>query len=584
MGLRLMKDAALYSSYDTVEYDSYPFQQAHPDRLATIGVLLGMNPADANGCRVLELGCSSGGNLIPMADQLPGASFVGVDASSKAIDKGLQTVAALGLRNIELRHANILHLDESLGKFDYIITHGVFSWVPTAVQDKMLWLLANLLNENGVGYISYNTYPGWHFRGMIRDVMVYHARFFDSPDTQVHESRALVDFLAKTVPVQENPYGLLLSNELKLLQEKPAYYLYHDFLEEHNSPAYFYQFANRARQAGLQYLGEADFSSMSASNFSPQVERALHEFCSVRNSNASSLSDVRAENADDLEGKGRADFQHTIGNERSELRGAKESTQEEDQVVRMEQYMDFVRNRMFRQTLLCRKGVRLDRDMNPDRIYDLYVASNARPADKCDVHSREPTVFQRPGSTLTTSEPLVKAAMLHLAEIWPRSVQFRDLVNSARRRLNPKPLVLDAERVQRECETIARPLLRCYATTHVELSVRAPSVEIEPSSSPQATRLARHQAIASNQITNLWHQSVSVSDLQRHLLQRLDGAHDREALVDFLVEQVNIGKLVVHEQGTAVNDSDRVRELLGQILETNLKQLGSRGLLMSSTP
>ncbi|MBI2478687.1 MAG: class I SAM-dependent methyltransferase [Planctomycetia bacterium] len=217
------------TSYDQVEYSSYPFQQSHPDRLATIATLFGMHPPRLDDCRVLELGCSSGGNLIPMADQLPQARFVGIDASTKAIEKGNQTIRAVGLQNIELRHADILKLDDALGEFDYIITHGVFSWVPQPVQDKILDLCAKQLAPNGVAYVSYNTYPGWHFRGMIRDVMSYHAQFFETPQRQLNEARALVDFLAKSVPTENNPYGMLLSRELELLRDKQGYYLFHEF-------------------------------------------------------------------------------------------------------------------------------------------------------------------------------------------------------------------------------------------------------------------------------------------------------------------------------------------------------------------
>lgn len=519
------------TSYDEVEYASHPFHQSHPERLATIATLFGMTPPPLDRCRVLELGCSSGGNLIPMADQFPEGKFVGVDASMKAIHKGSETIRAIELQNIELRHADILELNESTGEFDYIIAHGVYSWVPAAVQDKILDLCAKQLAPNGVAYVSYNTYPGWHFRGMIRDVMSYHAQFYDSPDKQLSEARSLVDFLAKSVPTKDNAYGLLLARELQLLKEKQGYYLFHEFLEDVNEPVYFNQFMERAAKKHLQYLGEADFSSMSASNFPPQVERMLRDVS--------------------------------------------------DDTVRMEQYMDFVRNRMFRQTLLCHSQVPLVREVRPERAYEMYVASNARPKDEINVRVREPVKFERPGSTMTTSEPLVKAAMVHLADQWPRPVYFRDLLNAARRVLSPGPVVLDAERVRREAEILARPLIQCYGTTHVELSMRGPAFTVTPPERPLAARLARYQARQSSKVTNLWHQSVTISDLQRHLLPELSGFLDRAAIVERLAEHIEQGSLIVHEQGVAVDDAPRARELLAGILENNLQQLASLGLLVA---
>lgn len=209
----------------------------------------------------------------------------------------------------------------------------------------------------------------------------------------------------------------------------------------------------------------------------------------------------------------------------------------------------------------------------------MYVASDAKPDGELAIHSRESTLFRRPGSTLTTSEPLFKAAMLHLAEIWPRSILFPDLVVAARRKLNQLPQLVDPERVNYENKVIGFPLLRCFSTTHVDLTVCPSNFEVHPGELPTASRLSRYQASLSNQVTNLCHASVRINDLQRHLLQQLDGRHDREALIEYLIRQVQTGKLVAQEQGAEVRDENRVREILAQILESNLVELAQQYLL-----
>ena len=133
-----MSSPPLRSSYDEVPYPSRPYPQAHPDRLATVATLLGLTPAPADRCRVLELGCGSGGNLIPLALTLPGSTFVGIDLSGEQVAKGCEVIRALGLRNIQLRHLSILDVDDRFGTFDYVICHGVYSWVPAEVQAKIL--------------------------------------------------------------------------------------------------------------------------------------------------------------------------------------------------------------------------------------------------------------------------------------------------------------------------------------------------------------------------------------------------------------------------------------------------------------
>jgi SAM-dependent methyltransferase len=184
------------NSYDEVPYDSNPFQQTHPSRLFTIGTLFGLRPAPVQRCRVLELACAGGGNLMPMADYLPDSEFVGIDLSAKQIADGQAIAAQLGLKNLTLRQANILDVDASYGSFDYIIAHGVFSWVPGAVRQKILDICSQRLNPNGIAYVSFNTYPGWHMRGMIRDMMRYHSGRFNQPQERVRQARALLDFLA----------------------------------------------------------------------------------------------------------------------------------------------------------------------------------------------------------------------------------------------------------------------------------------------------------------------------------------------------------------------------------------------------
>ena len=171
-----------HASYDEVPYEFRPFVRSYPDHLATIATLFGMKPQSADRSRILELGCAMGGNLIPMAINLPNSQFLGIDLSARQIADGQAMIKKLGLQNIELRHANILDVDDSYGMFDYILCHGVYSWVSPEAQEKILSICSKNLKPMGVAYVSYNVYPGWHMFGMIRDMMIYHAgRFSNSP-------------------------------------------------------------------------------------------------------------------------------------------------------------------------------------------------------------------------------------------------------------------------------------------------------------------------------------------------------------------------------------------------------------------
>ena len=267
-------------SYDEVPYPSHPIEATHPDNLHSIARLFGLAAPIPDGASVLELGCASGGNIIPLADQMPKARIVGVDFSSSQIAEGKGTVEALKLPNIELLCMDLQEFGESYGSFDYIICHGVFSWVPDDVRNRILRICRERLSEFGVAYISYNTYPGWFGRGLIRQAMLPYVSREPDASTRVGQARTLLAFLSETIEGQQSPYANLLRNELELVAKNPDPYLFHEHLEEHNSPMFFHQFIERARSQHLQFLGESILPSMVISNLPPRAVATLSQLTS----------------------------------------------------------------------------------------------------------------------------------------------------------------------------------------------------------------------------------------------------------------------------------------------------------------
>ena len=524
------------NSYDKVPYPSHPFMQTHPDHLATIATMFGLKPVSARHCRVLELGCASGGNLIPMALSFPESEFVGVDLSARQVADGHKLIELLGIKNIQLKAMSITDVDESFGKFDYILCHGVYSWVPDFVRDKILQINHDNLSENGVGYISYNTFPGWHMRGMIRDMMCYHiSRFTEKdPQTQVAQARTLLDFLAKSVRQNDkNPYGLLLKQELELLQRQPDSYLYHEHLEENNEPLYFYEFYQAAVAKGLRYLGEADFSVMLPSHFPAEVQKVLH---------------VIAPNQ-----------------------------------IQMEQYLDFLRNRTFRQTLLCHEHQKPNYNIKPDVVTKFHVASPVKPkTTPVDIASAQPVEFKAPNEmTVNTPDPIVKSALMCLSEAWPRAIPFEELRKMARARVNSVPPD-SPEVVQKDTEALCRAFLTAFAgasNSLIELWQNPPAFAVSVSDKPMASPLARLQAQSSTQVTNLRHQPVNITEFDRQLLPLLDGTHDRASLIYHIMKKFKKGDLTVAQNNVRITDEVRAQEILGQTLDNQLPKIAQAALL-----
>ena len=436
----------LQQSYDTFPYQSFPYLQSHPDRLATIGALFGMTPVPIAQSRVLEIGCASGGNLIPIAAAFPDAEFVGIDLSPVQVRQGLADVDALGLSNVRLLATDIMDFGEEQGVFDYIIAHGVYSWVANDVQDRMLAICARQLSPSGIAYISYNTLPGWRMRTAVRDAMVYHTRLLADPIERVTQSRAMLEFLAEALKDQTTAYGNMLKEEADYLRTKDDFYILHEHLEVVNEPLYFHQFTERAGRHGLIYLGEAEIATMLGGDFSPPVMRTL------------------------------ARIAHDV--------------------LAREQYMDFLRARTFRQTLLVRNDVALTRELSPLKVMDLRVASRARPARPApDLQTDTTENFRTPENReVRLSARITKAAMMALAETWPLSIPFDELHSRARDRLALPAEVTEDERMQ-----LAADLVPCFAGGIVELHHAPSPFVMVPGERPEASAVARLHAARGTQ-------------------------------------------------------------------------------------
>lgn len=120
-------------------------------------------------------------NLLPIASGLPGARVVGIDRTESQVKDGRERADRLGLTNLDLRAMDILDVDDSLGSFDFIVCHGVYSWVPDAVREKLLEVCRANLAPGGVAYVSFNAFPGWHLRNLSRDAMRFHAGAIADP-------------------------------------------------------------------------------------------------------------------------------------------------------------------------------------------------------------------------------------------------------------------------------------------------------------------------------------------------------------------------------------------------------------------
>lgn len=512
------------TAYDAVPYESFPYAHTHPDHVGAVARLFGLNAAPPSQCRVLEIGCAAGGNIIPLAASFPDIQVTGVDPSRVQVAEGEKRIAALGLTNARLHAVGAESVDSSFGEFDYIICHGVFSWVPASVQDTILKVCAQRLAPDGVALISYNTLPGWNMVASLREMMLYHTRRFTEPGEKAVQARALLHFVEDAAA--GNPIADVVKKELQQLAGMSDWYLLHDHLEETNQPLYLYQFAERAAQAGLAYLGDTSLVTMYTGNLPPAVAETLL-----------SAGDI----------------------------------------VRIEQYMDFICNRRFRNTLLCRSDRGLNRSLDAADVEKFHVRSLLAPTSAVDLNQDGDIVFSGAATGLTTHTRAAAALYSILHEQGRRAIAPQALYTLTRERLADHGLEVSEAEIRAQFLENAMKLVFAGGL-QLSLGAQAP-VTHQVSDRPRATRQARVQAQEKNWVVSQFLQKVDLTDVHRLLLTELDGTRGHTEIIDAMLVHFQSGALSMNRDGTPITDMGEVRSHLDQSLTGLLTDLARTGLL-----
>jgi SAM-dependent methyltransferase len=470
-------------------YPSMPYAFTQPGRLAALAALFGLPARPADEARVLELGCAGGGNILPLAARYPKARFVGIDLSHAHIDEGRQRVRTLGLTNVDLRQGDIAHLALGAERFDYIICHGVYSWVRPNVREAVLRLCAQVLAPDGVAMVSYNVLPGWHLRQVARDACRRYTGSADDPVARAARAREVLQLLAQSAN-ERAPYGKVLHDEAQRAPLRPASYIVSELLEEPHAPCYFEEFAERALANGLAFLCEADLAASTPELFNDGVAQRLEA----------------------LAGGSPLEF---------------------------EQALDYLSGRSFRRSLLvhARHGSALSQEASRARLEGLYFTAGFRP------DARDPSAFiDRRGRTISVAEPAMVPVLSALAQSHPRALSHRELSDIATR-----DAAQDAARAQ---EHLCKTLMLMLNAGQVEASTLPLVAGTLDARCPRAWWYARAECAQGQPwVTTLSHDAATLHPVMAFLMPRLDGHHDRERLTACMQEAVTVGLLALPDAG-----------------------------------
>lgn len=451
--------------YDAVPYRHGAISDSHPARVAAIARLLGISAAPPDRCRVLELGCGEGMNLLPLAERFPGSEFVGVDFSEPQIAVAEAARAACGIENARFVCADLRTWKHDGGAFDYVIAHGVYSWVPAEVRERLLAICAEALSPDGVAYVSYNTLPGWGLPGGVRRFLLSETARHDAPQSQLTHAGRVLDAVADAMKDQPGSYAANLRDTIEDMRQKEPGLLFHDELAEVNEPCTFVEFTDHATRHGLHYLAEAHYATMQFEHVPEAMRAALAPL--------------------------KLDF------------------------IRTQQFLDVLFQRWLRNSLLCRAPIAEARTVRASVMAD--CALTLRMTVDVNAINLAPGQAMRfagfHGLVLESRDPAEKAMLTVLASSYPTRLPFPAVCAMMNQALAESGLPST-----QDFSAMHDFLHRLFALDVLDVMLCGAGEWLKTNAMPGPSALMRHQAANDLPLTNRWHEPVGLTPEGRRAL------------------------------------------------------------------
>lgn len=524
---------ALSDAYDETPYQSNAFSISAPGHLRAVAALYGLDTPAVENASILELGCAAGGNLLPIAMANPQAKVVGIDLSGQQIDAGRKVIDALGVPNLELLAMSILDITPSLGKFDYIIVHGVFSWVPPEVRTAILRVCRQNLSPDGIAYISYNTYPGWKASDVVRDAMILNSYGATTAQERLERAKDILGMLEHGLAAG-NPMASALQFAARQLRGQSDYYLMHEHLEAVNSPCYFLEFVAAIEEHGLTYLTDAEPQTTMSSNFGENVA-ALHGALAAN-----------------------------VGREMRE------------------QYLDFAVGRQFRKSLVVHSNkASLMRERPEANAFERMYFASQLTQQKSDIGSsgQQRQYVSSSGVGIASTDPTFFAIADALRSAWPRALSYSELLECARAK--SKGVVTEnrlSELILHHLVTLLNANALIYRIERVAYETQLRKPEWIPGLS-ELLALA-HETTLPVGLYNLWHQNARLPEHEaaRLIMRHIDGAKSVTDLRTLVRNALAEGRLE-HPSGKSLRGVRNLEPVAQTIVTEVLNGLRTQGLV-----
>lgn len=475
----------------------YSYKYSHPIYLRTIAKIFGIKAMDIKKAKILEIGSKIGMNILPMAFAYPEAKFIGIEYSEDNLNLAKSAAKELSLTNVEFKKTEEINLKEYKGKFDYIISHEIFSEIESKDQEFLLKFVASSLKDTGVSYLYFDVWPGCFDKKLLNDMLRYHTSMLKKDEDKILQCRNLFNFFENSLANSSHPYQVYLENLQENTNTLSDKEFFASFLErELKNPCYFFEFINKISKVDLHYLAESFLPAASLSNLPKNIAKEL-----------ATLEDKN----------------------------------------QIQQYIDFITSRKSRSAILCKKTVDTNLGINSSAFKDFYFTSALVAETKfedIDIKDQKQTItfynFYEPSIKFNIKSPRMKAIMYSLIANPSKQFSLEELVMEAAKKLKTKKPELIKEKFLANVEN----MVFCGYVNAVSDKFSTQIIDLKTLQKPKILPIAKYQVeiLEQNLVTTNTHDMIQLDHIEQNIIKLMDGINDKAKIISEVIDKINNGE------------------------------------------
>lgn len=188
----------------------------------------------------------------------------GFDLNPGHVESARNLAQRAGLTNVRFEEGSFAHINamskSALPEFDFIVSHGVMSWISPENRRELMGVIEQRLLPGGLAYLSYNVTTGWAGMVPLRALMYMLSQA--APERTDQGVASVLDFVDKMKGAGAAFYNAYpaLENRLKAMRNHDPRYVAHEYLNRDWHPLMFSDIAGGIREARYNYIGSATLS------------------------------------------------------------------------------------------------------------------------------------------------------------------------------------------------------------------------------------------------------------------------------------------------------------------------------------